>query len=90
MNYITTTELRTRSSELIALLKSGESVNLVHRSKLIGEITPKDQRTKRFDAKKVEKIVNDLNLKPLSDREIERRYRAHIMKQYGKNLPRHK
>ena len=42
MNLITTTELRTRTSELIKALLAGESVDLIHRSQILGEIKPKN------------------------------------------------
>jgi len=42
MNYITTTELRTKSSNLVESLLKGEEINLIHRSKVIGAIVPKE------------------------------------------------
>ena len=37
MNYISTTGLRTQSSELVDALLAGRTVDLFHRSKLMGE-----------------------------------------------------
>lgn len=86
MQYITTTELRTKSKELVETLLAGQSINLVHRSKVVGEIKPKIYDPKPFDAGKFLKLVEKLNLPKTTYAERERRYRAHLMKKYGKNL----
>ena len=88
MNYITTTDLRTKSSELIETLKKGGSVSLIHRSEIVGEIKP------RYDAKpltkkdieKLKRLAKKLNLPKLSYKEREVRYRKHLMEKYGKSL----
>ena len=50
MQYITTTELRTKTSELVKILKMGHSVLLIHRSKIIAEIIPiKDQSKQKLE-----------------------------------------
>lgn len=86
MNYITTTQLRTRSSELVNTLKKGDSVSLIHRSKIIGEIKPVEKQPVVFDAKEFMRLAEELNLPKTTYAERERRYRAHLMKKYGKNL----
>ena len=88
MNYISTTDLRTKSTHIVNTLKSGESLYLVHRSKVVGEIKPTvdTSKLKRFNAKKFLKLVKQLNLPPLSDEERERNYREHIEKKYGKRF----
>jgi antitoxin (DNA-binding transcriptional repressor) of toxin-antitoxin stability system len=40
MNNMTTTNLRKKSAQLVKTLKKGESVSLIHRSKVIGVIEP--------------------------------------------------
>lgn len=40
MQTITTTELRTKTSKLVAALKAGKRVTLIHRSKIIGVFRP--------------------------------------------------
>jgi len=40
MNYISTTDLRTKSAKLRDSLKKGESIFLLHRSKVIGVFEP--------------------------------------------------
>lgn len=86
MQYITTTELRTKSKELVEILQSGQTVDLVHRSKVVGEIRPKIYDPKPFDPDKVAEIAKRINLPQLSYREREKRYRAHLMRKYGKGL----
>lgn len=89
MNYITTTELRTKSSQLVDELRRGGVVSLIHRSKVIGEIKPKLYDPKpltKEDIKKLIKLAKALNLPKLSYKERERRYREHLMKKYGQGL----
>lgn len=87
MQYVTTTELRTKSKELIQTLQEGCSVDLVHRSRVVGEIRPKIYDPKPFDPDEFLKLARKLNLPKLSYKERERRYRAHLMKKYGKGIP---
>lgn len=86
MQYITTTQLRTKSNELIKVLQEGNSVDLIHRSKVVGEIKPKIYDPKPFDPDKFLKIARKLNLPKLSYKERERRYRDHLMKKYGEGI----
>lgn len=87
MNYITTTDLRTKSTELVDSLKNGRSVSLIHRSQVVGKIVPDgDTKLKTIDAKKLEGIINDLDLPVLTLTEIDRRYRKAMMQKHGKGL----
>ncbi|MBI2329938.1 hypothetical protein HYU94_00935 [Candidatus Daviesbacteria bacterium] len=86
MQYITTTELRTKSKKLIEILLEGQSVDLIHRSKVVGEIRPKIYDPKPFDSEKFLKIVEKLNLPKLTPRQIETRYRKAMIKKHGQNL----
>lgn len=86
MHLITTTELRTKSKDLITALLAGQSVGLIHRSKIIAEVRPKKPRIKLFNAKRMKKIVEKLNFKPITDKEVEKRYRQHLMEKYGKGI----
>ncbi len=86
MQVITTTQLRTKSKELVKALNEGHSVDLIHRSKVVGEIKPKIYDPKPFDPDKFFKAAKKLNLPKLSYKERGRRYRAHLMKKYGKGL----
>lgn len=91
MNFVSTTELRTKSSELIKSLKKGESVSLIHRSKVVGVIKPAQTESKVFTAEKIkelERAVEELNLPRTSYAEREKRYRSHLVKKYGQGLSR--
>lgn len=89
MQYITTTQLRTMSSDLIAALAAGDKVDLIHRSRVVGEIKPKTSQSKPFTKKDVAELIllaKKMNLPKLSYKERERNYRQHMMKKYGKSL----
>lgn len=90
MQTISTTELRTRSKDLVKVLNEGKRVDLIHRSKVVGQINPKGQSQKVFDAVRFLKIINKLNLPILTDEEIDKRYRKAMEKKHGKSIPRHK
>lgn len=83
MQTITTTELRTKSKELVEVLQAGQSVDLIHRSKIVGEIKPKMYDPKPFDSDRFIKVINRLNFPKLTLRQIEARYRAAMMKKHG-------
>ncbi|HLC88205.1 MAG TPA: hypothetical protein VJG66_04090 [Patescibacteria group bacterium] len=87
MQNMTTTDLRTKSSELVKTLKEGRSVDLIHRSEVIGEIKPKIKDPKPFDAEKFKRLLKLIKPKktiPRSQRE--KVYRRHLMEKYGKGL----
>lgn len=86
MQIITTTQLRTKSKELVKTLREGRSVDLIHRSKIVGEIKPKVYDPKPFDPDSFLKIVKKLNFPKLSQRQIETRYRKAMMKKHGKDI----
>lgn len=86
MNLITTTELRTQIPEVIATLLAGRSVELIHRSKVIGEIKPKMRIPKPFDPDRFIAAISKLNLPKLSDKQLENNYRKHMINKYGKGL----
>ncbi len=86
MQVITTTQLRTKSKELVKVLQDGRSVDLIHRSRVIGEIRPKIYDPKPFDPDKFLKIVEKLNFPRLTSRQIEARYRAAMMKKNGQSF----
>lgn len=85
MQTITTTDLRTKTKKLVKVLNEGKSVDLIHRSRVVGEIKPKTIGV-IFDFKKMREIVYKLNLEPLDDNEIERRYRQAMEEKHGKSI----
>ena len=86
MQVITTTELRTKSKKLVEALYQGKSIDLIHRSKVVGEIKPKTYDPKPFNAAKFLKTIEKLNFQPLIPKQIEKRYRAAMMKKHGKSI----
>ncbi len=87
MNYITTTQLRTKSSEMIETLLSGHKIDLIHRSRVVGEIRPKAiYIPKRVSASSLMKKIDKLNFPRLTLDEIDRRYKIAMKKKHGKGL----
>jgi len=88
MQQITATQLRTKSKDLFEALERGKSVDLIKKSKIIGEIRPKkEEKYKIFNAKRFMKNAKAMNLPKLTNKEMEKNYREHMMKKYGKYLP---
>ncbi|MDP3973335.1 MAG: hypothetical protein Q8P92_00725 [Candidatus Daviesbacteria bacterium] len=86
MQYITTTELRTKSSQIVKTLSEGGRLSLIHRSKVIGEILP-TYEPKPFDPEAFRKLLRDIKPKrliPKKDRE--KVYRKHLEEKYGKDI----
>jgi antitoxin (DNA-binding transcriptional repressor) of toxin-antitoxin stability system len=87
MNYITTTNLRTQSSQLVDSLKQGKRISLVHRSQVIGEISPVKKDAKSFDIKKFRTFVKPpQKVGSLSYQKRARLYRKHLEEKHGKDL----
>lgn len=86
MQAISTTQLRTKSKELLKVLGAGRSVDLIHRSRVVAEIKPKIQNPEPFDPDKVAKIAKKLKFPKLTTKQIEERYRAYLIEKYGKDL----
>ncbi len=88
MQYITTTELRTKASQLVKELKNGSSVTLIHRSKVVGQFRPAQPEPKPFDPEAFDKVINGLNLPQTTSSQREKIYRKHLMDKYDKGLSR--
>lgn len=88
MNYITTTQLRSKTSQLVSELAKGKKVSLIHRSRVVGEISPKMEAKTltQKDIDQLKKLAEELKLPKLSYKERERRYRKHLMEKYGQHL----
>lgn len=88
MQYISTTDLRTKSTELVEALKQGKRIKLIHRSQIVGTISPEAPQPKKFNAEKVKKLLTKLKprkLIPVEDRD--KVYRANLEEKYGKRVP---
>ena len=88
MDYITTTELRTQIPKLIANLFKGNRVNLVHRSKIVGEIIPKKKEIKKsIDPKKFAAALKQLEpKKKVSLKKLMKNYEHYMMYRHGPNF----
>ena len=87
MQTITFTELRKQSKKLKKALEEGKSIDLIHRSKVVGKIKPVGpQLVKIIDAKKLQKKIDKLDLPTLTLKEMDRRYRIAMMKKHGQGL----
>lgn len=86
MHVITTTQLRTKSKDLVKALHEGRSVDLIHRSKVVGEIKPKIYDPKPFNPDKFLKIVKKLNFERRTPRQIDARYRKAMEEKHGKGI----
>jgi len=89
MNYITTTSLRTQSSDLIRSLVKGQSVTLIHRSQVVGIIKPAKRKLKKItkeDITQLKKLAIKTNLPALSYQERAGIYRKHLEEKYGKDI----
>ena len=88
MEYITTTQLRTNSSQLVKSLKRGGTVSLIHRSKVIGAIKPAQASfvtiTDIADFRKALHAAKLRKLIPKSQRE--KIYRKRLEEKYGKGI----
>jgi antitoxin (DNA-binding transcriptional repressor) of toxin-antitoxin stability system len=88
MNTITTTNLRTQSSQLIDTLKKGGVVSLIHRSKVVGLIKPQREAKvlTKADIKQLKEHAQNVQLPKLSYGEREKLYRKHLLNKYGKDI----
>ena len=87
MDFITTTELRTKTTELVNALTHGQSVRLIHRSRIVGTFQPIQGDRDTFDArefaqlaKESSKIHGDI---PKSRTAQEKIYREHLIGKYA-------
>lgn len=91
MEYITTTQLRTQSSKLVEYLAKGQSISLVHRSRIVGEIKPKKQAKPLTDKdiQDLRRLADKLNLPKMPYPEREKKYKKQLLVRYGKDIPGH-
>ena len=90
METISTSQLRTKSSELIKTLANGNSVSLIHRSNRVGTILPSNSTATELDPPKkssadgLKKLINTMSLsKRLSIKQRNKLYEKHLTQKYG-------
>lgn len=90
MQTITTTQLRTRSKDLVETLLGGESVELIHRSKIIGEIKPKDKKKRILtegDLKEFDRLIEIIKPEKIIPKgKREGVYRKNLAEKYGVDI----
>lgn len=87
MQYITFTQLRTKSRNLAKALEEGTEIKLVRKSKIVGTIVPdKSIAVKTINAKRLQAKIDRLDLPSLTMKEIDRRYRIAMTKKHGQGL----
>lgn len=89
MQYITFTELRTNSKKLAEALSEGRSINLIHRSKVVGRVQPIQEQPKpltKEDIEEIKKLAKELNLPKTSYKQREKLFRKHLREKYGQGL----
>lgn len=87
MEYVTTTGLRTQSPQVVRLLRKGESISLIHRSEIIGTISPDAMSAPVATPEKLTAFFTALRPKTLVPK-VRRMsvYRDRLLKKYGKNI----
>lgn len=85
MEYITATELRTKTKELVKYLKNGNSTNLVYKSKIVGIVSPiKEKRLKVVDEHFIEIMKKMSTNTVTTKKQREQIYRKHLIDKYGR------
>jgi len=83
MKYITATELRTKSKELVRHLKDGGSTSLIYKSKVIAQINPAEKKPKVVDEHFIEFMKKASTNTVTTHKQREQIYRKHLMDKYG-------
>jgi dihydroorotase len=95
MQNITTKQLRTYTKKLTTALSNGETVKLIHRSKIIGDIKPvfsikpvvKNKIKFSKAVKNAQKYFSkSSNLLPKNNESLMKEYRDKLIEKHGKNI----
>jgi len=88
MNYISTTELRKKSSVLRDSLKRGENTYILHRSKVIGVVGPYEESNKIFSLKQLNKLHKAVPPSKVqyTYEKREKIYAKHLKEKYGQSV----
>ena len=87
MQNIISADFGSKSSEVVKTLKKGDSISVIHDSKVIGKIEPAIPDPKPFDPEKFREILKKFKPKKIIPRsQREKVYRQHLMEKYGKGL----
>ncbi|MEK7079201.1 MAG: hypothetical protein AAB929_03970 [Patescibacteria group bacterium] len=87
MEYMTTTNLRTKTTQLVSVLKKNNRISLIHRSKIVAIIQPVQTSSKPFDVHLFAHYLKEIKFVPTSHKRRKIIYQTHLNKKYGKNIP---
>ncbi len=88
MDYITTTDLRTKASKLKDSLERGESTFVLHRSRIIGVFEPYESNNNTFSLKQLSKLHKSISPSKIqyTYKEREKIYAKHLKEKYGQGI----
>ena len=86
MEYMTTTNLRTKTTQLVSALKKNNRISLIHRSKIVAIIQPIQASGKPFNAHLFAHYLKEIKLVPTSYRQKKVICQTHLNKGHGKNI----
>lgn len=88
MQCITTTELRTKSTEMIKQLQQGSVISLIHRSKIVATVVPSQpQEPKVVTAKALRTFNKKFGFSTnTTAAQRKQRYAEHLEKRYRKSV----
>ena len=88
MNYLSTTDLRTKSAKLRDSLKKGKRTFLLHRSKVIGVVEPYERKEFVSTEKNLKKFIESFHTgKNYSYKKRNEMFQKHLEGKYGENIP---
>ncbi len=85
MEFITMTQLRTHSPQILSQLNSGKSLRILHRSKVVGRIVPETEAAS-FNYQVHQEILKSLPTLNITAKQARAKYRQHLKKKYGQGL----
>jgi len=81
---MSTTDLRTKSSQLIKHLLAGDSVSLLYRSKIVGQIIPQEDQLESEKKQPLSYLLKKLRPTKNFPQDYRKAYRKRLKKEYGK------
>ena len=87
MEYMSTSDLRRKTSKLRDALKKGNDVHIMYRSKVIGILKPYFDKEVTATLEKLNNFIQNFPVKnPKSYKERKKEYLKHLEQKYGKDL----
>jgi len=84
MKYITASELRTKSKNLVDSLKRGDSTNLVYKSRILAIVKPMREEIPKVIDRNFLGLLSKLSLNTITTKkEREQIYKKHLIDKYA-------